>query len=456
MDSTSDNNEFNYENELNNSMEEILSIKQYKVEKSKKLITIGECSRFYLLIIGSALLKFLSSMILGYKDKDIGLFGFSPIFYSYHNVQFLLTYLSYIIFGIIVHFFLKGKKKKTENKMMGITIKKNKKLASNPRKTYLQLFLLCFCYGAYLELKALLYSLGFNFLHIWPFEGIFTFLLTKKYFMDNIYKHHKCSIFFAFITGTIFHLIASFVPSDNTKLNSYQKFEKNYGNYFYCFCIIIVFIIMTFGYSFSICFSKVLIQNKFISTHILIICIGITGLIINTISLIIFYYVNFVNNIVDYFNELKSCDKDYKFYMEIFLIYPIYLFIRFTEIYLEYLTIYYLNPIHDLIINNISFTLIKFISFIINNFSDILYFVFSDLSENFCLIGYVVHLEILELNFCGLSDDIKKVIMSKAESESNLLNIERMRKLSEIFNDNEEAEEKENGQDYSIEMIAKM
>ena len=157
MDSTSDNNEFNYENELNNSMEEILSIKQYKVEKSKRLITIGECSRFYLLIIGSALLKFLSSMILGYKDKDIGLFGFSPIFYSYHNVQFLLTYLSYIIFGIIIHFFLKGKQKKIENKMIRITIKKNLNLMSNPRKTYVQLFLLCFCYGAYLELKTLQY-----------------------------------------------------------------------------------------------------------------------------------------------------------------------------------------------------------------------------------------------------------------------------------------------------------
>ena len=458
MDSTNDYNESNYKNQLNNSIEETITIKQNKIEdNNKRLLTIGKCSRFYLYIVGSACCKFLSSMILGYKDKNIGLFGFSPIFYSYHNIQFLLTYLSYIIFGIIIHFFLKGTEKKIDNKKFEIIIKKSQKLMSNPKKTYLQLFLICFCYGAYLELKTLLYSLGFNFLHLWPFEGIFTFLLMKKYFMVDIYKHHKSSIIFALITGTLFHLVASFVPSDDTGLNSYQNFEKNYGNYFYCFCIMSVFIIMTFGYSFSICFSKVLVQNKFISTHILIIFIGITGLIVNTISAIILYYINSKNNIEDYFDELKSCDKDYKFYIEIFLIYPIYIFIRFTEIYLEFLTIYYLNPIHDLIINNISFTLIKFVSFIINNFSNILYFLFSELSENFVLIGYIVHLEILELHFCGLSDDIKKIIISKAESESSILNIERIRTLSEIYNNNEEeeAEEKEDSHYYAIEMIAK-
>ena len=451
-----DKNEFNKERDTNSDMCEKLNNKQNKNEKNKKLITIGKCSRFYLYILGSSLCKFLSSMILGFKDKDMGLFGFSPVLYSYNSIQFLYTYIGYIIFGILIHFFFNTKKKKYANKTMEIVIKKNQKLIINPRKTNLQLFLVCFCFTVYLELHKLLYNLGFQSLHFWTFETIFTFWLMKKYFVVDIYKHHKYSIIFIFLLSTIFLIISSLIPSEESGLNAYQEIVEKYGNYFYCFSTMIVLVVLTFGYSFSRSYSKILMQNKFVSTHILIIFIGITGLIISLISAIILYYINFEyeKNIIDYFNELKSCDRDYKFYMEIFLVYPIYIFCRFMEINFEFLTIYYLNPIYDLIINNLSFLLIKIVSFIIYNFSDVINFLLSELSEIIGLLGYTVYLEIVELNFCGLSDDIKKIIISKAERESTILNIERNRALNEIYN-NEDVEEQKFHVYESIEMMEK-
>ena len=339
---------------------------------------------------------------------------------------------------------------------MEIVIKKNQKLIINPRKTNLQLFLVCFCFTVYLELHKLLYNLGFQSLHFWTFETIFTFWLMKKYFVVDIYKHHKYSIIFIFLMSTIFLIISSLIPSEESGLNAYQEIVEKYGNYFYCFSTMIVLVVLTFGYSFSRSYSKILMQNKFVSTHILIIFIGITGLIISLISAIILYYINFEyeKNIIDYFNELKSCDRDYKFYMEIFLVYPIYIFCRFMEINFEFLTIYYLNPIYDLIINNLSFLLIKIVSFIIYNFSDVINFLLSELSEIIGLLGYTVYLEIVELNFCGLSDDIKKIIISKAERESTILNIERNRALNEIYN-NEDVEEQKFHVYESIEMMEK-
>ena len=49
------------------------------IEK-KRFITIGKCSRYYLFILGSAIFKFLSLILLGMKNvtkNGFGLFGFT-------------------------------------------------------------------------------------------------------------------------------------------------------------------------------------------------------------------------------------------------------------------------------------------------------------------------------------------------------------------------------------------
>ena len=82
--------------------------------KSKKLITLGECSKFYFNILGDVVCKFVSIFILGGLEK-IGVFGFYPILKSYDVMQSIYTYIGYIIFGTIFYFCLRGKKIINEN-----------------------------------------------------------------------------------------------------------------------------------------------------------------------------------------------------------------------------------------------------------------------------------------------------------------------------------------------------
>ena len=64
----------------------------------------------YFFILGSALFKFLSLIIIGNGNNDFGLFGFCPTFNKFNFTQSIFIYFGYIIFGIIIYFFKKIKK----------------------------------------------------------------------------------------------------------------------------------------------------------------------------------------------------------------------------------------------------------------------------------------------------------------------------------------------------------
>jgi len=55
--------------------------------KNKKIITLGKCSRYYLLLLGSASFKFISLFLLGKTKNDIGLFGFCSVLTNFNFIQ---------------------------------------------------------------------------------------------------------------------------------------------------------------------------------------------------------------------------------------------------------------------------------------------------------------------------------------------------------------------------------
>ena len=414
--------------------------------KNKKLITIGECSRFYFLLLGATICKLISIFILSGLKNNVGIFGFSPILNSYSIMQSIYTYIGYIFFGFIFRFI--GKRKKRINRRASKSSLIHKNLSSpNYKRIYFQIFLVSFCFGFYSEILNILYGQGFHSLNYWTFETVFTFILMKKYFEIDIYIHQKCSIYFIVITSSIFLLIASLMP-DSSGLNTYQTIEARFGNYYYSIIIILSFIFLSYIFGFSRTFSKVLMQKKNLSYFLLIALIGIAGLVVALISNIILYNINSDNNISKYFSDLNSIDKDYKYYLEIFLIYPLFIFIKFMLMYFEILIIYYLNPIYALATNNLTYGSSNIVSLISNNSSNFLNFLFSELSEIFALFGYIFYLEILELNFCGLSDNVKRNIRSKGENEFNQLMVERIQTIKALYDneveEDEEAEENEN------------
>ena len=73
-----------------------------------------------------------------------------------------------------------------------------------------------------------------------------------------------------------------------------------------------------------------------------------------------------------------------------------------------------LGPIHSAIIDTISYCIIKLCFYYSLHYNDIIYLFL-------CLFSILIYLEIIELNFCGLNENIKIKIEERAKKETNIL-----------------------------------
>ena len=74
--------------------------------------------------------------------------------------------------------------------------------------------------------------------------------------------------------------------------------------------------------------------------------------------------------------------------------------------------------------NTIYYGIIEIIYFLLNISNDpmkILHIIFTELAEVFCLLGLMIYLEILILNFCGLNDKVKSRLIETGEKEFRTL-----------------------------------
>ena len=170
---------------------------------NKKIITFGKCSRFYLLLLGSASFKFLSLTILGDNNitaNGIGLFGFCPIFIKFNFIQSIFIYFGYIIFGMIFLSFREVKKVELNDfvKRRNIIQRKfNKDKESKENSTNIKILLLIgLAFVFHIEAKKVLYIEGFQFFNFWTVKIILILHFMRKYFIMDFYKHHKVSIIF--------------------------------------------------------------------------------------------------------------------------------------------------------------------------------------------------------------------------------------------------------------------
>ena len=88
--------------------------------------------------------------------------------------------------------------------------------------------------------------------------------------------------------------------------------------------------------------------------------------------------------------------------------------------------------------NNVYYIINELISFIINYSGDVLniiHFILAESSEFFAILGYMIYLEILELNFCGLSKNLKQIIIEKGEYEFKRLSNRQFGSQTEEEND---------------------
>ena len=197
---------------------------------------------------------------------------------------------------------------------------------------------------------------------------------------------------------------------------------------------------------------------KFISQRTLLIFYGITGSILCLIvGLIITYspcpnndafksYICKINyeNTIFYFDNMYSYIESYKNFLVRLIVIVIGIVSFFTEKFFNTLIIKFYTPIHVIFSFPIQFfieknfllifTAIFFVEKLFKTKEQLKKFLLDTSGDIASILGFLIYLEIIELNFCGLNFNLKKNIISRSEDDYQIL-IELSGKLSESCED---------------------
>ena len=425
-----------------------------------KKIGFGKCSKYYLYILYTIIIKAIKDIVFGFIDIDqrnkeeFIIIVPIPIFNQHTLLHNFFKYLGFIIGGFI---FEKLKRKSNSskeylNKTQNLGIKLRYKKNSIKKKQINDLMIIAIIYCIEYELKKLLYLMNFYYLDFWPINILFIILFMRLYFNNEFYNFQKCSLFFIVITNLILLLTNTFIPQprDPGKRNEYDIYRDTMGNAALCIPFLFLFIFIYFLISYARVKIKVMTTFQFISNYIIIISIGICGIICTIIEIIFsetlkckrnqmkeaFRPLCHVNTTVNdyYYDELNKFFVDFRnlssinIFINILLMifYPV---INFFEILCEILIIYYLNPIYVLIRNNFYNFVLRIMVVLIRAKIDIGAYItprffILEFAEILALIGECIYLQLIELKFCNLNINLNKSIIDRGNKESEMIGLE--------------------------------
>ena len=396
---------------------------------SKCCIGFGKCSCLYFYIL---------LFIVCYHLKRLFSKNEILVMNNHILVKRIYIYFSYILLGSIANYVLNRNLNKTEkNKINDInsqtlssesTYKNTIKLSKFDK---FSIIIICFIYVIYIESIKIIQFFDYESLNIWTIKVVYTLIFMNHYFPQDLYKHKIFSMTIIIVLCVFLKVFVTFLDNH---INIYQ--EKGI---LVCFDIFIIYNFLSFIISFAQVKIKDFIDRKYISLYFIIMLIGIIGLIITSISALFFYlfgkYCNdnlkmhlyCYGDSLSYFDELKDIFINNKnlSYIKIILITPIYLFIEFLFLTFSILIIKYLNPIYLLLsenIYNLTYDIDDYINE--NNYNNYIKFIISEISEISQIIAFLIYLEIIELRFCGLSENIRKNIIIRGENDFKNKDIE--------------------------------
>ncbi len=432
---------------------------------SEFIIGIGRCSKYLIFILGTVIFKTLNNFIFNNQinpKSQSGIFGFEPVLSNHIYIQNLYKYISYIIGGCIFEYVL-IKKSQTKKENISDTKSSEENLShqatmliyneqdeDDQKKNY-EIIVVCLSYCISYEIISLLYLFKFDRIEIWTLEILFVLYFMKKYFKIKIYNFKKLALVIILVPITILLIISTVLPysyhelpeEKSEDLNAYEEIEAITGSKTYFIPISLLFITMTIFLSYSRVKSKVLMDLRYLSPYLIVFYIGIFGSILIFIMLVLISIfkcsdgiadfcmikdlndekILYIDNAIIYFRELGESGK--RMYIEIFLVIPFYLIIKFFEFTCEILVIYYFNPNYVLVRDNLYYGIIRLIFIIVNNKTfeqdiSLTQFIILETSEILSIFAYGIYLEIIELRFCKLDRYLKRNIIKRSEKEKRL------------------------------------
>ena len=426
-----------------------------------KYIGCGELNSLYLYILYSILAKWFANFIFEIPNTKYGLFYIKPILSKYTLIKSLYKYLSFIIFSIIVFYY---KDEKTDNEKNNESQSKTQNISKDTKKATLiykkqslllnvsisEFLKVCFIYVFFLEIIKITYSIGLHDLDLWMFNIVFTSLFIKYFYKKKTYNHQAYSLGLNFFVNLIISIIPIFLDFfDSEKDKGVIKLTgKLFNNPYLCIVVIILYILNSVFISYSRVLGKTLMELKYLSPYKIILYIGIFGFIFISIFLIlssIYTHKKKIDTFCDlknipeikflfndnctyfdsiplYFYELKGTFKNntIAFWVETIVIIPLNLLANFLEFNFEILLIYYLNPIYILVSDSIYYGIIALIKYIFEEEKGKIHNILKVISDIVAFLCYLVYLEIIELRFCRLNENIRKEIIRRSKLDTQL------------------------------------
>ena len=169
-------------------------------------IGFGKCSKYYLYILATVIIKAVKDVIFGFSDidqrnkEDFQVFPKPPLFCQHNLLQNLFRYLGLIGGGFI---FLRIKQKNshtnkekeqeketTNTEVLNHDIEliytdvKLEKVKVN------EVIIIAVIMCVYYELRKLLYLMNFYFIDFWTFNVVFMMLFMHRYFKIEFYNFY--------------------------------------------------------------------------------------------------------------------------------------------------------------------------------------------------------------------------------------------------------------------------
>ena len=361
-----------------------------------KLISLGQINKKFLLIIILVIFS-LCSMLIRTKTKFFSDKQEHPIVYC---LTYSLSLCFSFIFLVIYKFHNKKKKRDKieveQNYLISLLVPNQAKVISFMEKFLLFSLVAGLDYLS-LVISSLFWIYGANYVNSWPVVIISMTLFSYLFLKMKLYRHHYLSIIIIIIIGLLYNVLLDVFEAKNI--------SENYIYFITFLCTEILHSLVYFLY-------KYYMHIKYIISFEILFYQGLIELSFGIITLIITTSINKVDNFIDFCNELDVKEG----LLIIFLIIT-----NFISNALLITIINIFSPFHIFLADALSGFLSFFSTLIenkgMNNGEEIEAYVIvlSVLFFIICLFMILVYIEIIQLNFCGLSNMTIKNIQLRAQ-----------------------------------------
>ena len=397
----------------------------FKCKCKCKLISLGKINKKFILIIIQVIVC-LISMLIKKKTRFFSEKNEHPIIYC-------ITYSLGLCFSFIflVIYKLYNKKKIQTNKtdieqnyLITLLVPNQTKVISIIEK-FLFISLVAGIDYLSLAISSFFLIYGGNYINSWPVIIISMTLFSYLFLKVKLYSHHYLSMSIIIILGLLYNVLLEVFTKENM--------EKNYIYFITFFCSEILNSLVYFLY-------KYYMHIKYIISFEILFYQGLIELSFGIITLIITTSINKVDNFITFCKELDV--KEGLLIAALILINFIYSALLITIINI-------FSPFHIFLTNAFSDFLVFFSilyrngRFINGQEIKVYVIILSIIFLIICLLMILVYIEIIQLNFCGLSNMTIKNIQLRAQ-------LDCLEKIEKSEDDKNGIDTK--GDEYTIEL----